>query len=205
MGEGIKRKIKYLDINNQYLDNKIYKKFDGLRIGAKSRTDGVDIECGPNSESIKSTSVAEGIDFSRSFYSTGIKLLLKKDLAQEISQNREKLKEYCIGYVEKTTTHDRLTKIEGLRVKSYPSRDQALNALGSEIQIYASDAIILRTLLKQGVTERRNDKGDLLRQGRTAYEEDGYAMFPYQAGEYITGNKTTEDNVTFFLLFITLY
>jgi hypothetical protein len=193
--EGINRDVVYRDIENQYLDNSIHGRFDGLRIGAKSRTDGVDIECGPNSESVKNTSVAEGIDFSRSFYSTGIKLLMKEPLAQEINQNPERLKEYFIGYVKNTTTPDRLTKIEGLRLKPYPTRDQALNALESEIKIYASDAIILRTLLKQGVAERRDGDKKLLREGRAAYEADDYTMFPYQPGKYITGNETTENYV----------
>jgi hypothetical protein len=55
----------------------------------------VDIECGPNSESsgqlpIKygsKTLVSEEIAFSAPFYETGIKLLLKRELAQKLSSS----------------------------------------------------------------------------------------------------------------------
>jgi hypothetical protein len=197
--------VSYLNIDNQYLDNSIYRRFDGLRIGAKSRvegtdigkTEGVDIECGPNSDSIKNTSVAEGIDFSNtSFYSTGIKFLLRETLAQELNQNLEALKRYKIGYVEKTSTPERLRNVEGLNLKGYSSRDQALDALElGEIQMYASDAIILRSLLKQSVTSRVSATGEQLRKARDPFGVRGYTIFPNEKGRYITGNEETEHYV----------
>jgi Bacterial extracellular solute-binding proteins, family 3 len=180
----LKIEVKYKNIENEYLDNN-YHRFDGLRIGVKNKIEGSDIECGPNSSSIQeNTLVAGDIEFSdRSFYSTGMKLLLKEGIAREISQDLKSLKKYVIGYVENTSTSEKFSKVEDIKVQPFPTREKALDALelGTEIQIYASDGIILRSLLRQGLTQRN----DLFPSKK----------FPSQKGKYITGNEATEHYV----------
>lgn len=160
--------ILYDDIENEYLKSGL-DRFDGLRSGR------IHIECGPNSKSIRTMNVANDIEFSDVFYITGVKLLMKSELVQEINQSQanlaEKFKQYKIGVVKDTTTLKELGNLEWLKLKHppYETRDDALNALlsgSNEIQGYASDAPILRTLLKQGVTKGQKNQPKHLRATR---------------------------------------
>jgi hypothetical protein len=180
------RVVTYVDLTNEYLDSR-YRRFDGLRKGTTV------IECGPNSASIKGKSIAEGIDFSdTSFYSTGVKLLLKNELANTLVQDLSNGNSFLVGCIKNTTTCDLITQ-KGLIPKELATLDQALDALNSgTIKIYANTEIILRSLLKYGVKEKLNNKGELLRKSRDPLERSGYTISPSKPGSYITGDIKTE-------------
>lgn len=172
----------------------------------------VDIECGPNSISSgqlinldSGKPFSEEITFSEPFYTTGIKLLLKKELAQSLKnstssgESEKNLKALTIGVLQNTSTLEQLKDTETLYQRepigsiedpSDPRRginslERALRALdndgvldnGKRIDAFASDAIILQSLLKDGV-EGSGEEGELIYiQKRSGYSGD-YTIFP---------------------------
>ncbi|MGB3298312.1 MAG: transporter substrate-binding domain-containing protein, partial [Phormidesmis sp.] len=174
-------------LENQYRGQN-YPRYGALLI------DEADIECGPNStSSLELETNVEGIEtfgdkikLSRSFYTTGIRLLLKKDTAKALKKADLELQNLLIAVLRQTTT---LQEFEDHKeyyrnYVPYPKnklqdskndvRDLALNALQNDrVQAFASDAPILQTLFKQGV------QGEYpFRQDREPYEKSDYTIYP---------------------------
>lgn len=193
------------NIANQYKGKK-YPRYDGIIQNL------VEIECGPNSRSslelkYKDRFFKDEIEVSRnSFYTTSIKLLIKKteaeklEQASSINQLEEKLSALKIAVIRGTTT---LKQFEGKR-NYYPNyvpypgiqqpkqrldvRDLVLDDLENDkVKAFASDAIILRTLLDEGV---RSEQG--YRKGREAYKKMNYVIYPSAPGKYLPNLKTEE-------------
>ncbi len=173
-------------VTSQYTD-----RFAGLR------KDEIDIECGPNSresgdiEYQPGKKLADEIAFSgEDFYTTGTKLLLKKSLAEDLTKLgqeafTERLKSLSIVVVEDTTTFKKLNAQRYYYSKVFPlkpegnldARTRALNALeegkmgdSTLVEAFASDAIIVQTLLEKGVEEKENNK--------PPYKDKGFVVFP---------------------------
>jgi len=187
------------DIANQYR-GKAYPRYDGL-IAEK-----IEIECGPNSRSsLKLRDRRDNqlfkskIQFSRkSFHTTGIKLLLKKETAAELQntprkQIEDKLSALTIAVIRGTTTLKQFEK-NGNYYDSYVPypkikqknqkldvRDLALNDLeAGKIKAFASDATILRTLLDEGVKEEPG-----YRKGRKPLKNNNYVIYPQEPDRYL--------------------
>ncbi len=188
-----------LDIANQYRGTE-YPRYDGL-ISNK-----VEIECGPNSTSslkLKDTRdrkpFRNKIIFSRNnFHTTGIKLLLKKETAAELqstplNQLEEKLSRLRIAAIKGTTTlkEFRVSRNYYNSLVPYPNRKQANQKLdvrdlalddleAGKVKAFASDAIILRTLLEEGV------KGEAgYRKDRQPLKNQNYVIYPPEPGKYL--------------------
>jgi ABC-type amino acid transport substrate-binding protein len=188
-----------LDIANQYRGIE-YPRYDGL-ISNK-----VEIECGPNSKSslkLRDTRdrkpFREKIIFSRNnFHTTGIKLLLKKETAAELqstplNQLEDKLSKLPIAAIKGTTTlkEFRINKDFYKSLVPYPKRKQANQKLdvrdfalddleADKVKAFASDAIILRTLLEKGV------KGEAgYRKDRQPLKNQNYVIYPPEPGKYL--------------------
>lgn len=193
-------------IRNQYTGGDKgggYPRYDGLI------NDHIDIECGSNSISSlylldeKGEPFINKIDYARpSFYTTGIKLLLKKkearklnSLMNRLSQSKQEkaLRNLSIGVLDYTTTRSEIEqaakgsdnfylnrKTFDLQDDQSSARDAALNELEEgSIQAFASDAVILETLLKEGVQE------DLPYQHRREPYKKDYTLFPAKPGAYL--------------------
>ncbi len=188
-----------LDIANQYRGRE-YPRYDGL---IKNK---VEIECGPNSTSslkLKDTQdnkpFRNKIIFSRNnFHTTGIKLLLKKETAAELqstplNQLEDKLSRLPIAAIKGTTTlkEFRVSKNFYNNLVPYPNRKQANQKLdvrdlalddleAGKVKAFASDAIILRTLLEEGV------KGEAgYRKDRQPLKNQNYVIYPPEPGKYL--------------------
>lgn len=183
-GEQLKQKlawwiaVKYVDIENEHLDPN-YPRYNGLRTAEdknsliKDKNDyKIHIECGPNSISSQKLTIAKNIEFSNTFYDTGVRLLLKQGLAHNLNNIK-------IGVVKGTTTFNLL---EGrYDIVGYNSGDKALDALDkNQVQAFASDALIVWTLLEKGVNEPK-------RTPRHAYKNSGYHIFPN--GSYLSNTS----------------
>ena len=179
--------IEYKNIENEYLE-KEYKRFDGLR------NEIIHIECGPNSKDIETDDVAEGIKFSIPFYKTGIKLLMKKTLIDKISnfaenKKAEILKSLTIVTVNDTTTYRRLSEENSLATETKDTRKEAIefvlnqNQIGDQV-VYASDAPIIRTIIKQGIKKEKKFSD--------SQKFKDYGVFSQEADTYITKEKTEE-------------
>lgn len=171
--------VAYRDIENEYKGQK-YPRYDGLK------TNKINIECGPNSLPNNSSSDsinATDILFSNTFYTTGIKLLLKEDKVKNLSisspEEKNTIKQLKIGVVDKTTTLNqlKLRAYDYPSIKNYETRTNALKGLEiGEVDAYASDAIILQTVLQ------RKTQVD----GQKTYRENGYILFPRESKKYLT-------------------
>ncbi|MBV6621586.1 MAG: transporter substrate-binding domain-containing protein [Rivularia sp. (in: Bacteria)] len=187
------------DIANQYRGRE-YPRYDGL-IANK-----VEIECGPNSKSSlrlrdsrDKKPFRSKIRFSRnSFHTTGIKLLLKKETAEELentspNQLQDKLSALSIAAIRDTTTFKqlRINKDSYKSFVTYPRkkqinqkldvRDLALDDLeAGKVKAFASDAIILRTLLEEGV---EGEPG--YRKSRQPLKNHNYVIYPQKPGMYL--------------------
>ena len=171
-------------VTSQYTD-----RFAGLR------KDQIDIECGPNSRESGDIEYQPGKKFSdeiafsgEDFYTTGTKLLLKESLAEDLTKLgqeafTERLKNLSIVVVEDTTTFKKLNAQRYYYSKVLPlkpegnldARTRALNALeegkmgdSTLVEAFASDAIIVQTLLEKGVEEKNNKP----------YKNNGFVVFP---------------------------
>lgn len=174
-------KIKYFPIVNQH-KGPSKPRYDGLKKGE------IDIECGPNSISSGNLPSGEGIEFSQSFYKTGVKLLLKEELAKKLNSELIELNEITIGVIRESTTLQVLKNIKDIKFFPYDIGRQALNALeANEVHAFANDALIVGTLLKNGV----NQPGQ---PSRPPYENLGYTIYPNSSSKskYLTSNPTEE-------------
>ncbi|MEG3911507.1 transporter substrate-binding domain-containing protein [Microcoleus sp. w2-18bC1] len=179
--KGQQIKVKYIPIVNQH-KGFVAPRYYGLKKGI------IDIECGPNSISSGKLPTGEGIEFSQPFYKTGVKLLLKEELADKLNSKLIELKEIKIGVVKESTTLEVLSK-NNLKFVEYDSGREALNALEvNDVNAYASDALIVANLLKKGVDQPEQPK-------REPYENLEYTIYPNSSSttRYLTGNKPTEE------------
>lgn len=188
-----------LDIANQYRGRE-YPRYDGL-ISNK-----VEIECGPNSKSslrLRDTRdkkpFRHKIIFSiNNFHTTGIKLLLKKETAAQLqstplNQLEDKLSTLRIAAIKGTTTlrEFRVNRDFYNSLVAYPKRKQANQKLdvrdfalddleAGKVKAFASDAIILRTLLEQGVKGVPGYRKD-----RQPLKNQNYVIYPPEPGIYL--------------------
>jgi ABC-type amino acid transport substrate-binding protein len=175
--------VEYIPIVNQHKG--VWKpRYHGLKTGI------IDIECGPNSILSGKLPTGEGIEFSKPFYKTGVKLLLKEELANKLNSQLIELNEIKVGVVRESTTLEVLRKTN-LKFVDYDSGREALNALeGNDVNAYASDALIVGNLLKKGVAQPGQPK-------REPYENLGveYTIYPNSSSKsrYLTGNEPTEE------------
>jgi ABC-type amino acid transport substrate-binding protein len=195
--------VEYIPIVNQHKG--VWEpRYHGLK------TDKIDIECGPNSILSGKLPTGEGIEFSRPFYKTGVKLLLKEELAKKLNSGTRVLKEIKIGVVRESTTLGVLQSIKDIidqdKVVPYDSSREALNALEDNlVQGFASDALIVGTFLKKGVKGQKpsdqlewnifNNRVDQPGQPfRPPYENLGYIIYPNSSLKipYLTMEPTEE-------------
>lgn len=186
-------KIKYRPIENNYLDKR-WERYDGLR------EDIIDVECGPNSLPVGSPDWARNIRFSPTvFHETGVKLLLKRSLLESLPSKRPSHSQIrdsmTIAAVEETTTLDLFyNKLEDLKIKPTDGRDEALDLLERNPDFaYASDALIVKTLLNRGEKGLVDANGNTILKDREPYRVDDYVIFPSNAS-YI-GNLAEEKYV----------
>jgi hypothetical protein len=186
------------EILNQYA-GRLYSRYSGLLMG-NFDPDKIDAECGPNSLSSgdlldsKGNVFSEQIKFSNSFYSTNIKLLLRKSLAKSLSELpiadfEERLGKIKIGVMGGTTTwqqfqtnQDRYNLTELNAENGRNALEKALDALESgEIEALASDGMILQSFFAEGVTGGGKTQGapTYLTQ-RDPYKSKGFIIFPSQ-------------------------
>ena len=174
----LKKENPGLIVKSPPIANRYVNRYDGLKQNL------VQIECGPNTiisdRVILEEKGWEHIEFSEPFHTTGIKILLKKELAKSredregnIPQN--KLNSIKIGVAFDTTTYYQL-KNSGYNFITFKTRQQALKALekGETIEAYADDALILKTLLESD------------------YQNEGYVLYPQEKGNYLP--KTAQEN-----------
>jgi ABC-type amino acid transport substrate-binding protein len=191
--KGQQIKVEYLPIVNQH-KGVVAPRYDGLRKGI------IDIECGPNSRASSKLPTGKGIGFSNLFYKTGVKLLLKEELANKLNSQLIQLNEIKIGVVRESTTLEVLNSIKGITdrdkvIVPYDSGRQALNALeANDINAFASDALIVWNLLKKGVDQPGQPK-------REPYENLEYTIYPNSSStsRYLNGNEPTEEYAMAFL------
>ncbi len=188
--EEITSKVTNQPIFNQY-GGRTYTRYQGLLEENPEKK--IDIECGPNSPDSgelldKNTGklYKNEVIFSNYFNQSGVKLLLRKDIARKLAkipvnelESEMKKQGLCIGVMQNTTTYDRLKK----RVchQAYSTRNEALRALdiGKTIQAFASDALIVQTLLDKGI------EGDKIETYRPPYSDNGFTLFPLKAKDYL--------------------
>ncbi|MEM1394511.1 MAG: transporter substrate-binding domain-containing protein [Cyanobacteria bacterium P01_H01_bin.150] len=187
------------DIANQYR-GKAYPRYDGLI------AERIEMECGPNSKSSlklrnrqDNQPLKSKIQFSqKSFHTTGIKLLLNKETAIELentpkNQLEKKLSALSIAVIRGTTTHKQFKNNSNYYdgYVPYPKikqknqkldvRDLALDDLEKgEIKAFASDAIILRTLLEEGIEGKSG-----YRKSRQPFKEKNYVIYPQAPDSFL--------------------
>jgi len=189
------RRIEYPSIVNQYI-----RRFEGLQ------SKDIDIECGSNSIDSgmlldqQGNKFLDTIAFSEKFYETGTKLLLRRDLAQDLAASTpdkftEKLKNLSIVVAENTTTSQKLNNMSSIYSRVFPvkatdrfnARDRALDALeneqlqdGTPIEAFASDAVIVQALFEYGVNEEGEKSQPYYQKYRGAYKKTspGFVVFP---------------------------
>jgi hypothetical protein len=184
---GIQSNVSNQRIANQYKGTKS-PRYNGLL------KQNIEIECGTNSPSSgelldKTTNkyFKDEITFSKTFYQSGTKLLLKMEQATRLnalsaSEQESEIYKLDIGVIQNTTTLKQLQE-KGKNFTSYPNREEALDSLdaGRSIEAFATDALIVQTLLEEGV------KGDDVEEDRPPYKERGFTLFPLKAGDYLPG------------------
>ncbi|MCC3409362.1 MAG: transporter substrate-binding domain-containing protein [Microcoleus sp. PH2017_10_PVI_O_A] len=171
-------KVQYLHINNEGL-GQTYPRYHGLKEGW------VHIECGPNSAESANIVEGQGIQFSNFFYKTGVKLLLKQSLATALNLRNKELSNIKVGAVVGTTTLNVLPGIFPNNIHPYRNRDAALKALErSEIEAFASDSLIVKNLLENGVNKYQQEN-------KKAYKYSGYTIYPTDSS-YLTLDPTEE-------------
>lgn len=176
---GKRIEVEYHEIKNEGLGYK-YPRYHGLK------TEKIHIECGPNSSPSENLKTAVGIKFSDSFHKTGVKLLLPEKLVEDLNSKSRNVKDIKVGVVKETTTSNLLEGIVD-NIRPYDTRDEALNALDKnvkEIEAFASDALILQTILDSG----HNSKEPFHRKGYTIFKKDGY-LTSVPTEEYVMAVK----------------
>ena len=188
--KGQQIKVEYIPIVNQH-KGVVAPRYHGLKTD-KNDPNKIDIECGPNSILSGKLPTGEGIEFSNPFYETGVKLLLKEELAKQLNSGVRVLKEIKIGVVRESTTLEVLQSIKDIiaqdKVVPYDSGREALNALeDNQVQGFASDALIVWTLLKKGVDQPGQPP-------REPYENLEYTIYPNSSSKknstYLTSDPT---------------
>jgi ABC-type amino acid transport substrate-binding protein len=184
-------------VSNQIVVNEniggAYVRYQGLL--AQSPENKIEIECGPNSllsgdltDGNDTRSFKDKITFSKTFYQTGIKLLLRKDKykalanlsASELDSQIDKL---LIGTVKDTTTFLQfVNKGRDKNVTGFSKKNDALKSLDDgSIDAFAADSLIAQTLFEEGV--RHNKHND----ERQPYKEKDFIVFPFKKGDYLPG------------------
>jgi hypothetical protein len=206
--EQINKEIKITStaILNQYKGEN-YSRYRGL-LKDRFSSSHVDIECGPNSESSGKLEnpdtkkpFSENIRFIRFHYPTGIKLLLKKEDAEKLSnvssriEYEKKISELKIGVLENTSTIKQFENNDDFynyvpinSNNSTNALERVLSALDDDdildndlkIDAFASDDLILQSIVKEGIKTPKEDKqeGKLYVGTRDPYEKIGYVVFP---------------------------
>ncbi|AFZ08602.1 hypothetical protein Osc7112_4286 [Oscillatoria nigro-viridis PCC 7112] len=194
-------KVIYIPIVNQH-KGVVAPRYDGL----KRRI--IDIECGPNSISSGELPTGQGIKFSEPFYETGVKILLKEELAEELNSGARGLNKITISVVKESTTLKVLQSIKDINQSKIATSDSGAEGLtdlkDNTVQAFASDALIVGSILREGVKGERSDQPwwnifnrRVDQQGqpfRQPYENLGYTIYPNNSSKktYVTGNEPTE-------------
>jgi polar amino acid transport system substrate-binding protein len=181
---------------------KSYPRFDGLL------NNRIDIECGSNSISSlnlkinenEDTTFGDKIELSKTiFHTTGIKLLLKKDTANDLNRDlnnlENKLRDLSIAVMRQTTTLNEFKnndqyyrgyipypKIEKSNSK-LDVRDLALDDLGNSVKpfAFASDSPMLQTLFENGV----EGESQFVKHRNPYKDTNNYTIFPAEPGSYL--------------------
>jgi polar amino acid transport system substrate-binding protein len=177
-------------VGNQYDVDK-YDRYEGL---LKEK---IEIECGPNTRLSRKLFdekhrqyYEDELTFSNPFYQSGIKLLLNKDRARTFKKHENELEskirdeELHIGVMEKTSTYNQLTNyLKGKHVHLVPyfNRNVALTDLksGKIIQAFASDALIIQTLLDEGMQDSKTEISI------PPFKDSEFTLFPLEAKHYL--------------------
>ena len=181
--------VKFRAIENNYLDNR-WERYDGLRENI------IDVECGPNSYPIGSPVWADGISFSETpFHVTGVKLMIRRSVLEDMPNGRidqsEVAKRVRVAVVKETTTWGLLNRVQGLKVEATDGRDAALDLLERNTDYaYASDALIIKTLLDRDVSELKGADGEIIRKSRDSYKSRDFLAFP--TDESYIGDRADE-------------
>ncbi|MEM8804729.1 MAG: hypothetical protein AAGF01_01600 [Cyanobacteria bacterium P01_G01_bin.38] len=181
--------VKFRAIENNYLDDR-WERYDGLRENI------IDVECGPNSSPVGSPVWADGISFSKTpFHVTGVKLLMRRSVLENIPNGSidqsEVAKRVTVAVVKETTTWGLLNRVQGLKVEATEGRDAALDLLQRNPDYtYASDALIVKTLLDRDVSELKSADGEIIRKARDSYKSLDFIAFP--ADESYIGDRADE-------------
>jgi polar amino acid transport system substrate-binding protein len=184
---GIQSSVSNQRIKNQYKGAK-FPRYNGL---LKQE---IEIECGTNSplsgdllDNSTGKYFRDEITFSDSFYQSGTKLLLKIDQAKKLNdlpanEQESEIYKLRIGVIQNTTTLKQFQE-KGKDFTSYPTREEALDSLdtGRSLEAFATDALIVQTLLEEGV------KGDDLEKDRPPYKDREFILFPLKARAYLPG------------------
>lgn len=187
---------KNLDGVPQYKENQRIHRYDSLKAEHQGEDFFQHMICGTNTnfwEFVKRDSTYQDVidrynwnhvNFSNTFHKTGIKLLLRSEiynqLKEESFETPEKLKlffnEKPILVVSETTTAHQLETL-GLNVKDVRKRSEALNLLlkdDNPYHFYASDTLIIKTLLEE------------------SYEKNGYTIYPDYGDDYLPNTQIEE-------------
>lgn len=194
--DGLRRELLKRGIQSKVSNKKIVNQYGGA---SRPRYHGlinkvIEIECGTNSpisgELLNETTgkyFKDEIAFSNPFYESGLKLLLKTDQAKRLndlsaSEQESEIYKLRIGVIKNTTTLKQLQD-KGKSYTSYATREEALDNLDAEgsIEAFATDALIVQTLLEEGI------KGDEFEKYRSPYGSRGFAPFPLKARSYLPG------------------
>jgi ABC-type amino acid transport substrate-binding protein len=175
-------------VKNEYLD-RTNPRFGGLLTNKEN--DRIDIQCGPDSitsgkliDPNSNKRYSEELSFSKPFYRTGVKLLLKKTTANQ--NGNINIKNLTIGAVQDTTTLEQLKHRVNIVPKEFSTRSVALTALkDGSTNAYAGDALILQTLLQDGL------KGEELKPHERfpPFGNEGYTIYPPEKGQYLTDSN----------------
>ncbi len=164
--KNLKIPVRIDDTGNEYKSDD-YLRYDGLLTDMEKFI--THIECGPNSRSsgelsyqVKGTQeikkYKDTLFFSEPFYSTNVKLLMEKNLAEKLNADtrQDKFKNIKIGIIPRTTTQKQFEKFEKLYPnlteipvkKTENTLENGLEKLeNQDIQALASDGIILKSSL----------------------------------------------------------
>lgn len=197
--KGQQIKVEYLPIVNQH-KGVVAPRYDGLRRGI------IDIECGPNSISSGKLPTGEGIEFSNPFHETGVKLLLKEELAKKLNSGARGLNKIKISVVRESTTLEVLQSIKDINQSKVTTSDSGSDALSdldeNNVDAFASDALIVGSLLREGVKGEPSDQlwwnifnKRVAQPGqpfRPPYENLGYTIYPNSSSKrtYLTSKPT---------------
>lgn len=194
--DGLRQELLRRGIQSTVSNRKIANQYRGIAFPRYNELikEEIEIECGTNSplsgeliDEATGKYFKDEIAFSEPFYQSGIKLLLKVEQAEilnKLAASEQEIEVYklAIGAIKNTTTLKQLQE-KGKTPISYTTREEALDDLdaGRRIEAYASDALIIQTLLEEGI------QGDDSQKARPSYKENGFILFPLKARDYLPG------------------